>query len=228
MIGRPRLGTRGPKRPFPVSFQAAEFQRIAFSCVRFTSYERRHVAHQQQAVAGVPGRYALALYELAQETNGVDQAGEELERLQALLDSSEDLRRLVRSPVFSAESQIGALQAIFETVGITGLAARLILLLAKNRRLAAASDTIQAYRSLVARAKGEVTAEVTAAEPLSAGQVESLKSELTAAMGRNVTLVTRTDETLIGGLVVKVGSRMIDASLRTKLQNLKTMMKGAG
>jgi F-type H+-transporting ATPase subunit delta len=186
------------------------------------------VAHQQQAVAGVPGRYALALYELAQETNGVDQAGEELERLQALLDSSEDLRRLVRSPVFSAESQIGALQAIFETVGITGLAARLILLLAKNRRLAAASDTIQAYRSLVARAKGEVTAEVTAAEPLSAGQVESLKSELTAAMGRNVTLVTRTDETLIGGLVVKVGSRMIDASLRTKLQNLKTMMKGAG
>lgn len=201
---------------------------MAFSCVRIIPYERRHVAHQQQAVAGVPGRYALALYELAQETNSVDEAGGELERFQTLLDSSEDLQRLVRSPVFSAEAQIAALQAIFETAGITGLAARLILLLARNRRLRAVSDMILAYRSLVARAKGEVTAEVTAAEPLSARQVESLKSELTAAMGRNVMLVTRTDETLIGGLVLKVGSRMIDASLKTKLQNLKMIMKGAG
>ncbi len=201
---------------------------MAFGCVRIISYERRHVAHQQQAVAGVPGRYALALYELAQETNGVDEAGGELERFQALLDSSEDLRRLVRSPVFSAEAQIAALQVIFETAGITGLAAGLILLLATNRRLRAVSDMIQAYRSLVARAKGEVTAEVTAAEPLSARQVESLKRELTAAMGRNVMLITRTDETLIGGLVLKVGSRMIDASLKTKLQNLKMIMKGAG
>jgi F-type H+-transporting ATPase subunit delta len=130
--------------------------------------------------------------------------------------------------VFSAEAQITALQAIFETVSITGLAARLILLLAKNRRLRAVSDMIQAYRGLVARAKGEVTAEVTAAEPLSDRQIESLKSELTAAMGRNVMLVTRTDETLIGGLILTVGSRMIDASLRTKLQNLKMIMKGAG
>jgi F-type H+-transporting ATPase subunit delta len=186
------------------------------------------VAHQQQIVAGVPGRYALALHELAQETNSVDETGGELERFQSLLDGSEDLRRLVRSPVFSAEAQIAALKAIFETVGTSGLATRFILLLAKNRRLAAVSDTIQAYRSLVARAKGEVTAEVTAAEPLSAGQIESLKSELTTAMGRNVMLVTRTDETLIGGLILKVGSRMIDASLRTKLQNLKMMMKGAG
>jgi F-type H+-transporting ATPase subunit delta len=174
------------------------------------------------------GRYATALFELALEQNAVDAVRADLERFESLVAGSADLTRLVRSPVFSAEAQIAALQVIFETAGITGLAARLILLLAKNRRLRAVSDMIQAYRSLVARAKGEVTAEVTAAEPLSARQVESLKSELTAAMGRNVMLVTRTDETLIGGLVLKVGSRMIDASLKTKLQNLKMIMKGAG
>jgi F-type H+-transporting ATPase subunit delta len=165
------------------------------------------VAHQQQAVAGVPGRYALALYDLAQETNSVEETGEELLRFQLLLDGSEDLRRLVRSPVFSTGEQMAAIEAICDAAGVTGVARRLMLLLAKNRRLAALGDVIQAYRGLVARAKGE----------------------LTTAMGRNVMLVTRTDESLIGGLIVKIGSRMIDASLKTKLQNLKMMMmKGAG
>jgi F-type H+-transporting ATPase subunit delta len=186
------------------------------------------VAQQQQAMAGVAGRYALALYELAQESGAVEPTSGELDRFQALLDSSEDLRRLVRSPVFSAEEQEAALQAIFNTVGIDGLAAKLILLLAKNRRLSAVFDIIQAYRSLQARARGEVTADVTSAEPLTAGQLDTLKKDLAQAMGRNVMLVTRTDESLIGGLIVKVGSRMIDASLKTKLQNLKLTMKGAG
>lgn len=186
------------------------------------------MAQQQQAMAGVAGRYALALYELAQESDAVEPTSGELERFQALLESSEDLRRLVKSPVFSAEEQEAALKAIFNSAGIGGLAAKLILLLAKNRRLRAVSDIIQAYRSLLARARGEVTADVTSAEPLTEGQLDTLKRDLAQAIGRNVMLVTRTDESLIGGLVVKVGSRMIDASLRTKLQNLKLTMKGAG
>ena len=140
----------------------------------------------------------------------------------------EDLRRLVKSPVFSAEEQQTALQAIFNTVGIDGLAAKLILLLGKNRRLSAVSDVIQAYRRLIAQARGEVTADVISAEPLTAAQVDILKADLARAMGRNVMLVARTDESLIGGLIVKIGSRMVDASLKTKLQNLKLTMKGAG
>jgi len=186
------------------------------------------VAQQQQAMAGVAGRYALALYELAQESGAVEPTSGELERFQALLDSSEDLRSLVKSPVFRADEQEAALQAIFNTVGIDGIAAKLILLLAKNRRLSAVSDIIQTYRSLMARARGEVTADVTSAEPLTTAQLDTLKKDLAQAMGRNVMLVTRTDESLIGGLIVKVGSRMIDASLKTKLQNLKLTMKGAG
>ena len=179
-------------------------------------------------MAGVAGRYALALYELARESNTIDATSGELERFQALLDGSEDLRRLVKSPVFSAEEQQTALQAIFNTVGIDGLAAKLILLLGKNRRLSAVSDVIQAYRRLNAQARGEVTADVISAEPLTAAQVDVLKTELARTMGRNVMLVARTDESLIGGLIVKIGSRMVDASLKTKLQNLKLTMKGAG
>ena len=186
------------------------------------------MAQQQQAIAGVAGRYARALYDLAQESAAVEPVSRELERFQALLDSSDDLRRLVKSPVFSAEEQEAALQAIFNTVGIDGLATKLILLLAKNRRLSAVSGIIQAYRSLVAEARGEVTADVTSAEPLTEPQLDILKNELAQTMGRNVMLVTRIDDSLIGGLIVKVGSRMIDASLKTKLQNLKLMMKGAG
>jgi F-type H+-transporting ATPase subunit delta len=186
------------------------------------------LAHQQQIVAGVPGRYALALYGLAQEVQAVDETGGELERFQALLDSSEDLKRLVKSPVFSADEQIAALQAILSTVGISGLAGRLILLAAKNRRLSAIAEMIQAYRALVAHARGEVTADVISAEKLSARQVEILKDELTTTMGQNVMLATHTDPSLIGGLILKVGSRMIDDSLKTKLQNLKMIMKGAG
>jgi F-type H+-transporting ATPase subunit delta len=186
------------------------------------------LAHQQQIVAGVPGRYALALYGLAQEAQAVDEAGRELERFQALLNGSEDLNRLVKRPVFSADEQIAALQAILSTVGISGLAGSFILLVAKNRRLSAIAEMIQAYRALVAHAKGEVTADVISAEELSTKQVEILKNELTATMGQDVMLATHVDPSLIGGLILKVGSRMIDDSLKTKLQNLKMIMKGAG
>jgi F-type H+-transporting ATPase subunit delta len=179
-------------------------------------------------VTGVAGRYALALYELAQDSEAVDETAGELERFQALLDSSEDLKRLVVSPVFSAEEQTEALKSILAAVGLSGLGAKLILLSAKNRRLARISEIIQAYRTLVAAERGEVTAEVTAATDLSHEQIDRLKNELAAKMGRNVVLVAHSEPELIGGLVLRIGSRMIDDSIKTKLSRLKLTMKGAG
>ncbi len=179
-----------------------------------------------QSVSGVPGRYASALFELAGEAKSVDKTGDALNAFQALLDSSEDLARLVRSPVFSAEDQVAALEAICAKAGITGLALNFIRLVTQNRRLFFISDMIKAYGTLVATAKGEVQAEVTSAEKLSDKHVNELKAALKATIGQDVQLSTRVDPSVLGGLIVKVGSRMIDNSLKTKLQNLKIAMKG--
>src|SRR4029078_10409790 len=122
------------------------------------------VAQRQQAVSGVPGRYARALYELAKETQSVDAVAEDLRQVQMMLDGSEDLRRLVRSPVFRADAQIAALQAILKAIGIGPLASNFILLTARNRRAAALPDSMRAFLALVAAERGEVTAEVTSAE----------------------------------------------------------------
>jgi F-type H+-transporting ATPase subunit delta len=183
------------------------------------------LAQQQQSVSG---RYARALYELAVESGTVDEVAEDLRQFQAMLEGSDDLKRLVRSPVFRAEAQVAALQAILKATGIGPLASNFILLTAKNRRLSALPDIIQAFLARIAAERGEVTAEVISAEKLSAKHVVTLKDELTARMGGSVMLLTRTDASLIGGMIVKIGSRMIDDSLKTKLQNLKTIMKGAG
>ncbi len=183
---------------------------------------------KQHTVSGMPGRYATALFELAAEADSIDAVGNDLNAFQDLLDQSDDLRRLVSSPVFGADEQRGAIDAILARAGIGGLAANFIRLAAANRRLFAISAMISAYRALVADARGEITAEVTSAEKLTAAQVTKLKSSLKAIVGRDVQLASKTDASILGGLIVKVGSRMVDSSLRTKLQNLKTSMKGVG
>jgi F-type H+-transporting ATPase subunit delta len=186
------------------------------------------VAQGDQTVSGVPGRYATALFELAQEANSVDQIGADLAAFQSLLDESEDLRRLVRSPVFTAEDQISALEAIAAEAGIKSLALNFIKLAAQNRRLFVLSAMIKAYQTLVAQSKGEISAEVTSADALSQQHLAELKAAIKASVGRDVQLSTRVDPAILGGLVVKVGSRMVDNSLKTKLQNLKIAMKGIG
>jgi len=185
-----------------------------------------HVTAQEQKATGMPGRYATALFELAQETNSVSQVSADLDSFAAMLDSSEDLTRLVRSPVFGAGDQIAAMNAVFAQAGIKSIAANFIKLAAKNRRLFAVRDMIGAFRSLVAEARGEIAAEVVSAERLSAAQLSKLKAELKASVGSDVELATIVDPSILGGLIVKVGSRMVDNSLRTKLQNLKVSMKG--
>ena len=166
----------------------------------------------------MPGRYATALFELAQESNSVAAVSADLDSFAAMLDASEDLTRLVRSPVFGAGDQIAALEAIFAQAGIKSIAA--------NRRLFAVRDMINAFRALAAQARGQVAAEVVSAEKLSSAQVDRLKAELKASVGSDVELAQVVDPSILGGLIVKVGSRMVDNSLRTKLQNLKVAMKG--
>jgi F-type H+-transporting ATPase subunit delta len=173
------------------------------------------------------GRYATALFELAQQANAVEPVQADLDRFDALVAESADLNRLVRSPVFSAEEQLQALSAVLDRAGISGLAANFLKLAAYNRRLFAARDMIKAFRALVAQHKGEATAEVTVAEPLKDAHVDALRSALKAVTGKDVDLDVRVDPGILGGLVVKLGSRMVDSSLRTKLNAMKHAMKEA-
>lgn len=179
-----------------------------------------------QTVSGVPGRYASALFDLARENKAVDSVGRDLAAFGALLEQSPDLSRLVRSPVFSAENQLAAIETVTAKADISGLALNFIRLVAKNRRLPAITEMIRAYGMLAAAAKGEVQAQVTSAERLSAKHADDLKAALKASIGRDVQLSVAVDPSLLGGLVVRVGSRMLDNSLRTKLSNLKIAMRG--
>jgi F-type H+-transporting ATPase subunit delta len=176
----------------------------------------------------VAARYAGALFELAGENAAVDAVGTDLDRFDALVAGSEDLQRLIRSPVFDAEQQIAALDAILGRVGIGGLAANFIRLVAAKRRLFAIRDMIRGYRALVAQSKGIVRAEVTVAEPLPDALMAEVRQALTGVAGKDVALDVRINPEIIGGMVVKLGSRMIDASLKTKLNALRLAMKEVG
>jgi F-type H+-transporting ATPase subunit delta len=186
------------------------------------------VAAKDPSVSGVSGRYATALFELARDEKVVDAVKADLDQFEAMLADSADLKRLVRSPVFSAEAQLKALTAVLDRAGITGISANFLKLLTANRRLFAVADVIGAFRALVANFKGEATAEVTVAEPLSDKNLDSLKAALKSVTGKDVALNVRIDRSIIGGLVVKLGSRMVDSSLRTKLNSIKHAMKEAG
>jgi F-type H+-transporting ATPase subunit delta len=178
-------------------------------------------------VSTMAGRYATALFELATETKAIDAVKADLDRFDALLGESADLMRLVRSPVFSVEERGSALGTVLERAGIGGLAANFLKLVAANRRLFAAPDMIKAYSGLVAQHKDEATAEVTVAEALKDEHIKALRAALKAVSGKDVDLDIKIDPAIIGGLVVKLGSRMVDTSLRTKLNSIKHAMKEA-
>ncbi|MGH6727015.1 MAG: F0F1 ATP synthase subunit delta [Pseudolabrys sp.] len=186
------------------------------------------MAGEDPIISGMAGRYGNALFELALENKAVDAVTADLDRFDALIAGSPDLNRLVRSPVFDADSQLRALAAILDKAGIKGLAANFLRVITTNRRLFAVRDMISAYRTLVARHKGEVTAQVTVAEPLSDKNMVALKDALkTATGGKDIDFDVRIEPAIIGGLIVKVGSRMVDSSLRTKLNAIKIAMKEA-
>jgi F-type H+-transporting ATPase subunit delta len=185
------------------------------------------VATTDQTISGVEGRYANALFQLATEQKSVDKTGDELEAFRGAIESSPELKRLVRSPLYSAADQIEAIDAISGRLAIDGLTLNFLKLVASKRRLAAISGIIATYGTLLATARGEVQAEVTSAEKLTDKRVKEIRAALKASIGREVQLATKVDGSLLGGLIVKVGSRMLDNSLKTKLQNLKIAMKGS-
>jgi F-type H+-transporting ATPase subunit delta len=184
------------------------------------------VAATDHNVSGVPGRYASALFELATEQKQVIPTADGLSAFQSLINNSPELLRLMQSPVYKIAEQEAAVASLASEAGIKGLALNFLKLMAKNRRLAAVPQAIVGFNTLVAKSRGEVTAEVTSAETLSAKQLSDVKAALKQAIGSDVALSTRVDPAILGGLIVKVGSRMMDNSLRTKLENLKTAMKG--
>ena len=186
------------------------------------------MAAEDPSVSGVSGRYATALFELARDERSIDAVKADLDRFDAMLADSADLKRLVRSPVFSAETQSKALAAVLGKAGISGISANFLKVLTANRRLFVVSDVIRAFRALVAKFKGEATADVTVAETLSDKNLDVLKAALKSVTGKDVALNVQVDSSIIGGLVVKLGSRMVDSSLRTKLNSIKHAMKEAG
>lgn len=186
------------------------------------------MAGKDPIISGMAGRYANALFALALDDNAVDAVKQDLEQFDTLVAGSTDLNRLVRSPVFGADEQLKALSAILAKAGITGLAANFLRVITSNRRLFAVRDMIRAYRVLVARHKGEVSAQITVAEQLSDKNLDALKSALKSVTGgKEIDLDVKVEPAIIGGLIVKVGSRMVDSSLRTKLNAIKFAMKEA-
>jgi F-type H+-transporting ATPase subunit delta len=182
----------------------------------------------QTLVSGVAGRYATALFELASEANAVDAVSADLDSFSAMIAESADLKRLIESPAFSAEEQVAAIKALLAAAGISGIAGNFIGFVASKRRLFALPGMIAGYRALVAEAKGIVSAQVTVAEEPSAKRLDEIRATLKQVAGKDVDVAIKVDPAIIGGLVVKMGSRMVDASLKTKLNSIRLAMKEVG
>jgi F-type H+-transporting ATPase subunit delta len=177
---------------------------------------------------GLAARYAAALFELADTQKAIDRVAADLTEIKAMIGGSDDLRALIRSPIVTREDQGRAMGALLQQAGSSDLVRKFVGLVASNRRLFALPAMIDAFLAELARRRGEMRAEVTAARPLNERQQQALVDAIHRSVGGKVAIDVKVDDGLIGGLVVKVGSRMIDSSLRTKLQRLQLAMKGIG
>ena len=186
------------------------------------------MATETTGVTGLAERYAAALFDIADERRMLDEVAADLRQLREMLEASGDLSRLVRSPILTRGEQGKAISALAAQAGFSPLVRDFLAVVAKNRRLFATSAMIEAYLAKLAERRGEVTAEVIAAQPLSETQLALLSEQLRRSAGRRVSIETKVDPGLIGGMIVKIGSRMIDGSIRNKLQRLQMAMKGIG
>ncbi len=187
------------------------------------------MADVENIVSGMAGRYAAALFSLAKDSRSIDAVAADLKAFDAMVQASPDLQLMVRSPVFTAEDQFRALKAVLERAGIGGLTANFLLLVASKRRLFAVRTMIRDFQSLDDADRGVSRARVTVAEPLNASDLEALTRSLTDATGgKTVEFDMKVDPEIIGGIIVRLGSRMVDASIRTKLNSIRTRMKEVG
>jgi len=229
-----RYATPSGRGVFREAFARAVFSAFGVGQVRIACRRRfqghgvDQLAAQDTGTAGLAARYAAALFDLADEARQLDAVAGDLRSVKAMIHESADLRRLVRSPVLSRADQGRAMAAVLQQARTGDLVRRFIGLVAENRRLFALVDMIDAYLAELARRRGEVTASVVSAVPLSEPQVAALTDALRRAVGGKVAVEMRTDASLIGGLVVQVGSRLVDSSLKSKLQRLQLAMKGVG
>ena len=186
------------------------------------------MASETTGVSGLAERYAAALFDLADERRTLDEVASDLRQLRAMLAASVDLSRLVRSPILTRGEQGKAISTLAERAGFSSLVRDFLAVVAKNRRLFAIPAMIEAYLRKLAERRGEITAEVIAARPLSDTQLALLSDQLRRSAGRRVSVDAKVDPGLIGGMIVKLGSRMVDGSLKSKLQRLQLAMKGVG
>lgn len=178
--------------------------------------------------AGIAGRYATAIFELARDSKSIAALESDVAALGAALAESSDLRAMISSPLYSREDQAAAISAVAKKMKLSGMLANALALMAGRRRLHVLPQLVRALAALIAAEKGEMTADVTSARALTKAQADALAKTLKSRLGRDVKLNMAVDETLIGGLVVKVGSKMIDTSIRSKLAALQNAMKEVG
>jgi F-type H+-transporting ATPase subunit delta len=178
--------------------------------------------------SGAAGRYSTALFDLAREAGELDRVEADLNQLSEALATSPELDDLIRNPVYTRAEQGRAMAAVAERMGLSDLVGNVVGLMAQKRRLFALPEMIAMFRALLAEHRGEVTADVTAAHPLSDVQRDALAAKIKGSLGRDVKLNVSVDPGIIGGLVVRVGSRMIDSSIRAKLARLQNAMKEVG
>jgi len=176
--------------------------------------------------ASLSGRYATALFGLARDEKAIDAVSASLATLKSALSDSEDFRRLTTSPLVSRDEATKAVAAAAADLGLDPLTTKFLGVLAQNRRLGQIGAIIRAFGQLAASHHGETTAEVTSAHPLSPAQVDSLKAKLKTQLARDVAVDLTVDPSILGGLIVKIGSRQIDGSIRSKLNTLAIAMKG--
>ena len=181
---------------------------------------------QGNITAGLAGRYASALFDLARESDAIDSVQKSLATLKTALADSADLAALVSSPVVGRADAAKAIEAVAKALKLDSLTAKFLGVLAENRRLADVAGMIGAFNAIVAAHRGEVTATVTSAHPLSAEQLKALAANLKTRVGRDVQIATTVDPAILGGLVVQLGSQLIDGSIRTRLNSFAQAMKG--
>lgn len=178
--------------------------------------------------SGIAARYATAVFELAKEDNSVDRIETDLDALEAALTDSADFRDLIHSPVYTRDEQAAALATLGKKMDLSPVMANVLGLMAQKRRLFVLPQLVTTLRAVIAEDKGEVTADVVSAKALTKAQSEKLSKTLSERVGKDVKINASVDESLIGGLIVKVGSKMIDTSVASKLNSLQNAMKEVG